>query len=305
MKEFISDTAFSLGFSKIGFAKAEPLNKEFRQFEKWTKLSYNADMAWIERNPQKRLDPVNIMPEVKSVIVTATNYYTADKYHDIKTLGKISRYAWGDDYHDIILKNLKSLSYALEEKYPNSKTRPYVDTGPVLERAWAQKAGLGWIGKNGMLITREYGSWVFLGVIFTDLEIEPDLPGNNLCGKCTDCISECPTDAIIEPGLVDSNKCISYHTIESREDTFPVNISSNLNSWLFGCDICQDVCPWNRFSVPLKQSKFSPSSELLVFSKPDWEELTSEVFNRIFKKSAVKRTKYIGLKRNIEFVKTS
>jgi len=303
LKEKLKEFSIELGFCKFGVAKVESLEYEISYFQDWINNNHHASIAWLERNQDKRQNIDKILPNAKSVIVLAYNYYTGFDYPDEKTLklqeqGKISRYAWGDDYHDVIFKKLKEISLFLKTLDRKSESKCYVDTGPILEKQWAVKAGIGWQGKNGMLITKEYGSYVFLGVIITTTEFEPNTKMKDYCGKCTKCINACPTSAIIEPKVIDSNKCISYWTIEAKPDKeIPENISKNLNNWIFGCDICQEVCPWNKFKKINRDEFFKPRNKTFL-SQKEIDNMTDDNFRIKFKNSPIKRTKLKGLKRN-------
>lgn len=255
-------------------------------------------MAWIEREPEKRTDPRMIFPDARSVISVAVNYYTPQQHGDDFASGKISRYAWGDDYHDVVKEKLRVLLDWIVAEEPTAAGKICVDTSPVLEKAWAARAGFGWLGKHSNIITKEYGSWVFLGEILLNLDLEYDEPMADHCGSCTACIDACPTDAIVEPYVVDSNKCISYATIELRSEELPENISAKLNGWIYGCDICQDVCPWNRFEQPTDEKRFSPRHGETALALGVVESFTPETYAERFRKSAMKRTKITGLKRN-------
>jgi epoxyqueuosine reductase len=295
LTENIKAKALELGFDKIGFARADALAEDAIRFDQWIANGYHGEMAWLEREPHKRTDPREIFPDAKSVISVAVNYYTPAQH---AAAGKISRYAWGDDYHDIVKEKQRQLLEWIESEDPSTAGKVCVDTAPVMEKAWAMRAGLGWIGKHTNVITKEYGSWVFLGEILLNLELDYDEPMLDHCGTCTACIDACPTDAIVEPYVVDSNKCISYATIELRSDDLPGDISANLNGWIYGCDICQDVCPWNRFQQPTEESRFTPRHGETSLDLDVVESLTPESYAERFRKSAMKRTKLSGLKRN-------
>jgi len=259
-------------------------------------------MAWLEREPEKRIDPELIFPDAKTVISAAVNYYTPWSH---ESTGKISRYAWGDDYHDVVKEKLRALLDWIVDSDPNVQGKVCVDTAPVMEKALAHRSGLGWVGKHSNVITKEYGSWVFLGEILLNVELEYDGPMADHCGTCTACIDACPTDAIVEPYIVDSTKCISYATIELRSDDLPETISANLNGWLYGCDICQDVCPWNRFEKPTDETRFAPRRDETSLDLDMVESLLPETYTERFRKSAMKRTKLAGLKRNARALKES
>lgn len=306
MKSFsekVRQKAAELGIDKVGFARAESLVPDGEHFFEWLKRSYQGEMAWLEREPEKRVDPRLIFPEARSVISVAVNYYTPYEHPNDGRKGKISRYAWGDDYHDVVKGKLRALLDWISRENPDAVGKICVDTAPVMEKAWAARAGLGWLGKHSNIITKEYGSWIFLGEILLNIELEYDEPIADHCGSCTACIEACPTDAIIEPFVVDSNKCISYATIELRSDELPMEISGNLNGWVYGCDICQDVCPWNRFEKPTDEMRFEPRSGETSLDLDVVESFTPETYAGRFRKSAMKRTKLSGLKRNARVLK--
>jgi epoxyqueuosine reductase len=296
----IKHKAKEFGIDKIAFSRAAPLIEDRTHFLNWLHRGYHGEMAWLEREPEKRIDPELIFPEAKTVISVAINYFTPAPH---ASTGKISRYAWGDDYHDVVKEKLGALLDWIVSTDTNAKGKVCVDTAPVLEKALAHRSGLGWIGKHSNVITKEYGSWVFLGEILLNLELEYDGPMADHCGTCTACIDECPTEAIVEPYVVDSTKCISYGTIELRSDDLPETISANLNGWLYGCDICQDVCPWNRFEKPTDESRFAPRHDETSLDLDVVESLIPENYAERFRKSAMKRTKLAGLKRNAKALK--
>lgn len=297
-RETIKRIANELGFSFCGISKAEYLEDEAPRLEKWLKRGYQGKMGYLENHFDKRLDPTKLVPGAKSVISLLYNYFPE------KDLGtespKIAKYAYGQDYHFVIKDKLKSLMQRLHEEIGEIDGRVFVDSAPVHERAWAAKSGLGWVGKNSLLLNREMGSFFFLAELIIDLELEPDGPMKDYCGTCTACQDACPTDAIPEPYIVDGSRCISYLTIELK-DEIPAEFNDKMEGWAFGCDICQDVCPWNRFSKPHDQPSFQPQG-WESFQQKDWQEMTREVFQKAFKKSAVKRTKFEGLIRNIKFL---
>lgn len=300
----IKKIAQALGFSYCGIAKAEFLEEEAPRLEAWLKHSYQGKMSYLENYFDKRLDPRLLVPGAKSVISLIYNYYPEkDLAKENPDSYKLAKYAYGEDYHHIIKDKLKLFLQRIEETIGKVDGRAFVDSAPVHERAWAKKAGLGWIGKNSLLLNKSMGSFFFLAELIVDLELEYDGPIKDYCGTCTACMDACPTDAIAEPYVVDGSKCISYFTIELKEE-IPAAVKGKFENWVFGCDICQDVCPWNSFSKPHTEPAFIPNAQLENFSKQDWEEITEEVFQKVFRHSAVKRTKYDGLKRNIRFVST-
>jgi len=281
----------------IGFARAQVLREEGAHLEEWLNRGYHASMAWMRKNAERRVDVNRILPGVKSVICVAMNYYTDVKHAEGPGEGKVSRYAWGDDYHIIMTERLDKLLKEIRVLRPDVTGKVYVDTGPVMDKVWASRAGLGWQGKHTNLITKEFGSWVFLGEILVDVELRYDEPVADACGTCTACIDACPTQAIVEPYVLDSNKCISYLTIEHR-GAIPTELSAKLDGWIYGCDICQDVCPWNRFQKSANESAFQPRSwnahpELQMIA-----HMTKEEFDVRYRKSPIKRTKLEGLTRN-------
>lgn len=292
--------ASRLGFSFCGIAKAEFLEEEAPRLEKWLKLNMHGKMQYMENYFDNRLDPTKLVEGSKSVISLMYNYFP-DK-EQIQDSYKISKYAYGQDYHHIIKNKLKQFVRFINDEIGEVDSRIFVDSAPVLDRAWAKKSGLGWIGKNSMLINPKNGSFFFLAEIILDLELDYDNEIKDFCGTCTACIDACPTEAILPNNVVDGSKCISYFTIELKDEVIPNEVKGKFDDWIFGCDICQDVCPWNRFSKPHDEPLFNPNEKLLNYSKTEWEEITEEVYQEIFKKSAVKRTKYNGLKRNIDFV---
>jgi epoxyqueuosine reductase len=294
--DFIKATANSSGFSFCGISKAEFLKDEAPRLEEWLKRNYQGEMHYLENYFDKRLDPTLLVPGAKSVISLVYNYYPKT---DINGELKIAKYAYGEDYHDVIKEKLSDFMTSIEDEIGHVNGRVFVDSAPVMERAWAQRSGLGWIGKNSLLLNRSMGSFFFLAEIILDLELEYDGPTKDYCGSCTACIDACPTGAIPEPYVVDGSKCISYFTIELKGAIDEKQQSSSFGNWIFGCDICQDVCPWNRFSKPHNEPRFDPKTEM---KEMEWREMTKEVFEKVFSKSALKRTKFEGLKRNIDFV---
>lgn len=281
----------------IGFAPAGALSGEASRLIEWIDRGYQGEMLWMEREPEKRSDPRVLFPAAKTVIAAAVNYYTPHEHGD--TGGKISRYAWGDDYHDVVKAKLAALLDWIKSEITEADGKVCVDTAPIMDKAWAVRAGLGWIGKHSNVITRELGSWVFLGEILLNLELEYDTePVADHCGSCTRCIDACPTAAIVEPYVVDSRKCISYATIELRDDRLPPEIAENLDGWIYGCDICQDVCPWNRFEKPSDEAAFQPRSGETALDPKRIAAMEHAEYVERFRRSAIKRTKLSGLKRN-------
>jgi epoxyqueuosine reductase len=296
----IKTEAKRLGFLSCGISKADFLEEEAPRLEKWLNKNMNGEMSYMENHFDKRLDPRLLVEGSKSVISLLLNYYpeetqTADSY-------KISKYAYGQDYHHIIKSKLRQLQEFITEEIGEINGRAFVDSAPVLDKAWAAKSGLGWIGKNSNLLTQQVGSFYFIAELIVDIELEYDHAVTDHCGTCTACLDACPTQAIVEPYVVDGSKCISYFTIELKNE-LPSEMKGSFDDWMFGCDVCQDVCPWNRFSKPHNEPLFNPNPDLLSMTKKDWEEITVDVFQKVFKKSAVKRTKYDGLTRNIDFLK--
>ncbi len=299
----IKEIATELGFSYCGISKAEFLAEEAPKLEEWLKRNYQGKMSYLENHFDKRLDPTLLVPGAKSVVSLIYNYYPKEDLAKKNPDGfKIAKYAYGEDYHTIVKDKLKEFLNRIEEEIGHVEGRAFVDSAPVHERAWAKKSGLGWVGKNSLLLNRNMGSFFFLAELILDLELEPDVPIKDYCGTCTACMDACPTNAISEAYVIDGSKCISYFTIELKEE-IPSLEKGKFENWIFGCDICQDVCPWNSFSKPHQEPKFQPHPDLENMSKQDWTEITEEVFKKLFKNSAVKRTKFEGLKRNIAFVK--
>ncbi|MDR5589374.1 tRNA epoxyqueuosine(34) reductase QueG [Christiangramia sp. SM2212] len=296
----IKAEAKRLGFLSCGISKAEFLEEEAPRLENWLNQNMHGEMRYMENYFDKRLDPTKLVPGSKSVISLLLNYYPSDFQNDESY--KISKYAYGRDYHFVIKDKLKELLQSLQQEIGDFHGRAFVDSAPVLDKAWAAKSGLGWIGKHSNLLSKKTGSFYFIAELIVDLDLEYDTPVTDHCGSCTACIDACPTNAIVEPYKVDGSKCISYFTIELK-DELPNSYKNEFDDWMFGCDVCQDVCPWNRFSKPHNEPLFNPHPELLSNDKKDWEEITRETFNEIFRKSAVKRTKFEGLKRNISFLK--
>lgn len=292
--------AHELGFFFCGISKADFLEEEAPRLEDWLKRSYHGKMGYMENHFDKRLDPRKLVDGAKSVVSLLLNYYPEENQNP--DAPKISKYAYGEDYHFVIKDKLKSLMQTITDEIGEVGGRVFVDSAPVLDKAWAKKSGLGWVGKNANLINPKHGSFFFIAELIIDLELEADGPIRDYCGTCTKCIDDCPTDAIVEPYVVDGSKCISYLTIELKDQILPNEFKGKMDDWIFGCDICQDVCPWNRFSKPHQENRFRPSRELMEMNKSDWQDLTHEVFSSLFKNSAVKRTKFEGLKRNFTFL---
>ena len=299
--EFIKLKSKELGFMSCGISKSGFLSDEAYRFESWLKNNYHGKMSYMERNFDKRLDTTKLVENSKSVISLTYNYYPKKVLKSDSTF-KVSKYAYGKDYHVVLKNKLKQLLNIMKDKFGSFQGRVFVDSAPILERAWAKKSGLGWIGKNTNLINKQSGSFFFLAEIIVDLELNYDNTTTDHCGSCTACIDACPTNAIYEPYKLDASKCISYYTIELKE-SFSSNLSSDFKDWIFGCDICQDVCPWNRFSKANDEVLFETIPEISNFNKADWIDLTEETFKRVFKESPIKRSKFKGLKRNINYVR--
>lgn len=299
---FIKSEAKRLGFLSCGISEAGFLEEESPLLESWLKDRCHGEMSYMENHFDKRLDPRKLVDGARSVISLSLNYYT-DQLQIDPEAPKISRYAYGEDYHFVIKNKLRSLIESITENIGEVNGRAFVDSAPVLDKAWAKKSGLGWIGKNSNLINKTAGSYFFLAEIITDLDLDYDIaPSKDHCGTCTKCIDACPTEAIVAPYIVDGSKCISYLTIELKNE-IPSEFKGKMDNWMFGCDICQDVCPWNKFSVLNTEPSFAPNQDLLQIKSEEWQEITQDIFNKVFKNSAVKRTKFSGLKRNIDFLK--
>lgn len=297
----VKSRARSLGFTSVGIARAEPLDEEGDRLRRWLERGYQASMGWMARSEERRRDPSLVLPGARSVIAVALNYYTPVPHEE--GAGRVSRYAWGDDYHDVLGAKLGELRDWLLTQSPEAGAKAYVDTGPVMDKAWAVRAGIGWLGKHTNVITREMGSWVFLGEILTTLELEPDGAGQDRCGTCTLCIEACPTGAIVEPYVVDSNLCLSYLTIEHRG---PVegDVRGKFEGWIYGCDTCQDVCPWNvKFGTPTDNPAFQPREGFASPPLEEWRRMDRAEFSARFRRSPVKRAKHEGLMRNIDIVR--
>ncbi|HYN83731.1 MAG TPA: tRNA epoxyqueuosine(34) reductase QueG [Pyrinomonadaceae bacterium] len=304
----IKERALCEGFQKVGIVRAEPLDAEGARLREWLARGFHGEMAWMARDAERRTDPSLFLPGARSVVVVAHNYYTPHEHarrDDIasdelsEATGKVSRYAWGDDYHDVVGEKLRRLLAWIREEWPGAEGKVCVDAQPTMDKAWAARAGLGWIGKHTNLITREYGSWVFLGELVLDIELAyDDAPSEDHCGTCTLCIESCPTGAITEAYVVDSRRCISYATIELRAPELPAEVASSLDGWLYGCDICQDVCPWNRFEQPTREPRFEPRPDSVSAPLEDILSLTPDTYAARFRRSPVKRAKLAGLQRN-------
>lgn len=300
----IKKKAAELGFDKIGIVRASALDHEAEHLREWLDRDFHGQMAWMARELERRIDPKLLLSGAKSIIVVALNYFTDHKHEDSITKGKISRYAWGDDYHDLLREKLQLLLDWIRSENSDVSGKICVDTAPFMDKAWAVRAGLGWLGKHSNLITKELGSWVFVGSIILNIELDYDTETvEDHCGTCTACIDACPTRAIVEPYVVDSQRCISYATIELRDDKIPRRIADNLNGWLYGCDICQDVCPWNRFEAQTKELRFEPREGKTSLVLDEVEQMTHDEYVTRFRGSAVKRAKLSGLKRNAEHLK--
>ena len=298
--QLIKAEAHRLGFLSCGISKAGFLEEEAPRLENWLNNRMNGQMSYMENHFDKRLNPTLLVDDAKSVISLLLNYYPSELQNEDSY--KISKYAYGQDYHHVIKEKLKELLHFIQSEIGEVSGRAFVDSAPVLDKAWAAKSGLGWVGKNSNLITQKVGSFYFIAELIIDLELEYDSPTTDHCGSCTACLDACPTEAIVAPYVVDGSKCISYFTIELK-DNLPQEMKGKFDDWMFGCDVCQDVCPWNRFSKPHNEPLFQTNSDILNFSKSDWEDITVDTFQKVFKNSAVKRTKYEGLLRNINFLK--
>lgn len=299
--QIVKNTAALLGFDFCGIATAAFLDDDARRLESWLNKGMHGQMQYMANHFDLRTDPTKLVPGAKSVITLLLNYYPENFQQD--TENKIAKYAYGNDYHEVIREKLHHFLFLLRQEIGEINGRGFVDSAPVLERAWAQKSGLGWIGKNGNLINKKQGSFFFIASLITDLQLDTDLAGTqDYCGTCTRCIDNCPTDAILPDKVVDGSKCISYFTIELKDALIPEKMKGTFDNWLFGCDVCQDVCPWNSFSKSTKEIAFTPTNEILHFSTADWNELTEEKFKVVFKNSPLKRSKFAGIKRNLRFL---
>ncbi len=300
--KIVKDTATLLGFDYCGIAKAQFLNDDAHRLETWLSKGMHGNMHYMEKHFDLRTDPTKLVAGAKSVITLLLNYFPTEKQNS--NAPKISKYAFGQDYHEVIRQKLNKFFFMLKEKIGDINGRGFVDSAPVLERSWAAKSGLGWIGKSGNFINKKSGSFFFIASLIIDvpLEYEPENGVKDYCGTCTKCIDECPTEAILSDKVIDGSKCISYFTIELKDALIPDKMKGKFDNWMFGCDVCQDVCPWNRFSKPNTVKGFEALPEVLSFSKKDWNEVSEEGFKVIFKNSAIKRSKYAGIKRNLTFL---
>ena len=300
----IKSFAAKLGFDHCGIAKAVLLTEDAKRLEMWLNKGMHGSMQYMENHFDMRIDPSKLVPGAKSVITLLLNYFPEQQ--QITTSPKIAKYAFGNDYHEVIREKLKNFLAEIKSSVGEVNGRGFVDSAPVLERSWAQKTGLGWIGKNGNLINKQNGSFFFIATLIVDIELNyDDAYAKDYCGTCTKCIDNCPTDAILPDKVIDGSKCISYFTIELKDALIPDAMKGKFDNWMFGCDVCQDVCPWNRFSKPTNEIKFTPIPAVLNFTNNDWEELTEENFKLIFKNSPLKRSKFTGIKRNLTFIKTN
>jgi len=298
---FLKTSAKNLGFNFCGVAKAVKLDEDARRLEMWLHKGFHGSMHYMENYFDLRVDPTLLVPDAKSVITLLLNYFPSEQQQ--KDAPKISKYAYGKDYHEIIKEKLNQLLSILKEKIGDIHGRGFVDSAPVLERSWAQRSGLGWIGKNGNLITKQQGSFFFIATLITDLEFSyDDAFAKDYCGTCTKCIDACPTNAILDSKVIDGSRCISYFTIELRDMLIPNEMKDKFENWMFGCDICQDVCPWNRFSKPTAETAFIPIPEILSLTTKEWESFTEESFKKIFKHSPLRRAKFKGIQRNLRFI---
>ena len=299
--KLVKQLALQHGFDYCGIAKAKPLDEDARRLEKWLQQGFHGSMKYMENYFDLRVDPTKLVAGAKSVITLLKNYYAPE----ISSENKVSKYAYGKDYHEVIKSSLRKMMKELQEKIGQFQGRGFVDSAPVLERSWAQLSGLGWIGRNGNLITKQSGSFFFIATLIVDVDLNYDDPfAKDFCGSCKKCVESCPTEAILPDKTINGSKCISYFTIELKDEIIPEEMKGKFQNWMFGCDICQDVCPWNRFSKPHNEEAFQPLPEILNFTTKEWEELSEEAFKKIFRHSPLSRTKYKGIQRNIKFLKT-
>ena len=300
---YIKKCALALGFESCGIAKAQKLDDDARRLENWLNQGKHGTMQYMENHFDLRVDPTKLVPGAKSVITLLLNYFPSEQ-QDLQA-PRIAKYAYGNDYHEVIRTKLKILLEQIRSKIGEINGRGFVDSAPVLERTWATKSGLGWIGKNGNLINKQQGSFFFIATLIVDIKLDyDDAVAKDYCGSCTRCIDSCPTGAILPDKVIDGSKCISYYTIELKDQLMPGELKNNFNNWMFGCDVCQDVCPWNRFSKPTNEIMFKPIPEILNLSTSQWEEMSEETFKIVFKNSPLKRSKFAGIKRNLQFIKT-
>ena len=300
---YIKKCALALGFESCGIAKAQKLDDDARRLENWLNQGKHGTMQYMENHFDLRVDPTKLVPGAKSVITLLLNYFPSEQ-QDLQA-PRIAKYAYGNDYHEVIRTKLKILLEQIRSKIGEINGRGFVDSAPVLERTWATKSGLGWIGKNGNLINKQQGSFFFIATLIVDIKLDyDDAVAKDYCGSCTRCIDTCPTGAILPGKVIDGSKCISYYTIELKDQLMPGELKNNFNNWMFGCDVCQDVCPWNRFSKPTNEIMFKPIPEILNLSTSQWEEMSEETFKIVFKNSPLKRSKFAGIKRNLQFIKT-
>jgi len=299
--QIVKQTAASGGFDYCGIAPARPLDDDARRLEAWLQKGYHGSMAYMEKYFDLRIDPAKLVPGARSVITLLKNYYPSQQ--QLPGTPKISKYAWGKDYHEVLRERLNSFLHRIREEIGEIHGRGFVDSAPVLERSWAQQSGLGWVGKNGNLITKQSGSFYFIATLITDLELQYDDPfAKDYCGTCTRCMDECPTNAILSDKVIDGSRCISYFTIELKEMLIPGEMKDKFDNWMFGCDTCQDVCPWNRFSKPHSEKAFTPLPEVLNLSTKEWEAMTEESFRQLFRNSPLIRSKFKGIQRNLKFI---
>ena len=299
---FIKQTSKELGFAFCGIAKATRLDDDARRLEEWLSKGMQGTMQYMENHFELRIDPTKLVPGAKSVITLMLNYYPSVKQKE--DAAKVSKYAYGRDYHEVIREKLNLFIQLIKENMGDINGRGFVDSAPVLERTWAQQSGLGWVGKNGNLINKQSGSFFFIATLICDLDLEYDAPfAKDYCGTCTRCIDECPTNAILPDKIIDGSKCISYFTIELKDALIDENMKGKFDNWMFGCDTCQDVCPWNRFSKPTTETNFTPIPEILNLSTKEWNEMSEETFKEVFKHSPLKRTKFAGIQRNLKFIR--
>ncbi len=299
LSQRLKQEAIRIGFSGCGISAADRLDEEERRLTDWLSKGYHGTMGWMSNHFEKRVDPRELVPGARSVISVLQNYYHPYELSENPAVGRISRYALGDDYHKVMKGRLHKLYDWLKNEYPDLDGRVFVDSAPVMDKAWAAKAGLGWIGKHSNLINTEIGSWFFIGEMIVNVDLNPDSPVPDMCGSCTKCLDACPTGAIVESYVVDANRCISYLTIENRTDHMPSDVAGQMGNWIFGCDICQDVCPWNKFRTDSKEDAYAPRHENLDRPLRAWEEINQETFSRAFRNSPVKRTKVSGFARNV------